>query len=72
MPKADQKNNSAAGFKMSAYDRTAALAISPDGLLCQSRDENHWHGCRANKGVINRGKYYYEAVVTDEGLCRVG
>jgi ATP-dependent RNA helicase DDX1 len=22
--------------------------------------------------VINKGKYYYEATVTDEGLCRVG
>jgi hypothetical protein len=30
------------------------------------------HGARCTKGVINRGKYYYEATVTDEGLCRVG
>ena len=41
-------------------------------MLCQSRDENQWHGCRATKGVIHKGKYYYEATVTDEGLCRVG
>jgi ATP-dependent RNA helicase DDX1 len=30
------------------------------------------HGARCTKGVINKGKYYYEATVTDEGLCRVG
>lgn len=60
------------GFKMSVYDRTPAMAIDPEGLLCQSRDENQWHGCRSTKGVINKGKYYYEAKVTDEGLCRVG
>jgi ATP-dependent RNA helicase DDX1 len=47
-------------------------AIDPEGLLCQSRDQAQWHGCRCAKGVINKGKYYYEATVTDEGLCRVG
>lgn len=41
-------------------------------MLCQSRDEAHWHGCRSTKGVANGGKYYYEAKITDEGLCRVG
>lgn len=40
--------------------------------MCQSRDENQWHGCRCTKGVVNKGKYYYEARVVDEGLCRVG
>lgn len=40
--------------------------------MCQTRDENQWHGCRSTKGVINKGKYYYEATVTDEGLCRIG
>ena len=47
-------------------------AIDPEGELCQSRDQNQWHGCRCTKGVINKGKYYFEATVTDEGLCRVG
>ena len=51
---------------------TKKIAIDSDGLLCQSRDENQWHGCRATKGAIHKGKYYYEAKVTDEGLCRVG
>ena len=46
-------------------------AISPDGLLCQCREHKTWHGGRATFGVC-QGKYYYEATVTDEGLCRVG
>jgi len=58
---------------MNVFDRTDAMAIDiADGLLCQSRDLQGWHGTRSNKGVANKGKYYYEAVVTDEGLCRVG
>ncbi|BHF69464.1 ATP-dependent RNA helicase ddx1 [Sparganum proliferum] len=57
---------------LNAFDRTEALAIDPDGLLCQSRDPAGWHGARANRGVRNKGKYYYEAKVTDDGLCRVG
>lgn len=46
-------------------------AISPDGLLCQCREQRAWHGARATLGVC-QGKHYYETVVTDEGLCRVG
>lgn len=54
------------------FDRGAALAVTPDGLRCQSREPREWHGCRANKGVQGNGKYFFEAAVTDEGLCRVG
>ncbi|VDN11477.1 unnamed protein product [Dibothriocephalus latus] len=57
---------------LNAFDRTEALAIDPDGLLCQSRDPAGWHGARATRGVRNKGKYYFEAKVTDDGLCRVG
>ena len=57
---------------MSLYDRTAALAVDPEGLTCQSREIKEWHGCRANKGVCGSGKFYFESTVTDEGLCRVG
>lgn len=57
---------------MSFFDRTDALAVTPDGLRCQSRDPKGWHGCKATKGVHSKGAYYYEANVTDEGLCRVG
>lgn len=57
---------------MSFFDRTDALAVTPDGLRCQSRNQKDWHGCRATKGVHTKGAYYFEATVTDEGLCRVG
>lgn len=58
---------------MSFFDRGNALAVSPDGLRCQSREFKEWHGCRATTGVKGpNGKFYYEAVVVDEGLCRVG
>ena len=57
---------------MNVWDRSPQFAISPDGLLCQSREQKAWQGCRTNFGVANQGKWYYEATVTDEGLCRVG
>lgn len=60
-------------WKMNVFDRTASMAIdAEEGVLCQSRDPQGWHGTRSNKGVTGKGKYYYEATVTDEGLCRVG
>ena len=63
---------SSSEFVMSVYDRSPTIAISPDGLRCQSRHMKEWHGCRAAKGIIGKGKIYYEATVEDEGLCRVG
>ncbi|XP_071958954.1 ATP-dependent RNA helicase DDX1-like [Antedon mediterranea] len=59
-------------WTMNSYDRDPALAIDKEGLLCQSRELKSWHGTRANFGVYKRGKHYFEATVTDEGLCRVG
>jgi len=56
---------------LNAYDRDKAVAISPDGLLCQCRQAQAWGGCRATHGAIS-GRYYFEARVTDDGLCRVG
>lgn len=64
--------STATAWKMSVYDRGDAMAIAPDGLRCQSREFKDWHGCRATVGVRNRGKYFFEAIVCDEGLCRVG
>lgn len=63
---------SIAAWTMSFFDRGAALAVTPDGLRCQSREFKEWHGCRCTTGVKGKGKFYYEATVTDEGLCRVG
>lgn len=57
---------------MSFFDRDAGMAVTPDGLRCQSRDPKAWQGVRCTKGVVGKGKYYYEATVSDEGLCRVG
>ncbi|CAL7934575.1 unnamed protein product [Xylocopa violacea] len=59
-------------WSLSLFDRGRSLAITPDGLRCQSREQKEWHGCRANKGVQGKDKYFFEAIVTDEGLCRVG
>jgi len=39
---------------MSFFDRGPALAVSPDGLKCQSREQKEWHGARAVKGVTGR------------------
>ncbi|XP_032665777.1 ATP-dependent RNA helicase Ddx1 [Odontomachus brunneus] len=59
-------------WALSLFDRGQALAVTPDGLRCQSREQKEWHGCRANKGVTGSGKYFFETIVTDEGLCRIG
>lgn len=58
--------------KMSVYDRNDAMSITPDGLRCQAREFKDWHGCRATVGYSGRGKYFFEATICDEGLCRVG
>ncbi len=40
------------------FDRTDAFAIDANGVLCQSRDPNGWHGARATRGVRNAGKCF--------------
>ena len=67
-----ETGNNQIGWKMSFHDRDTQLAVDPEGLKCQSRHMKEWHGCRATMGVAGKGRYYYEATVTDEGLCRVG
>lgn len=62
-------------YTMSLYDRNIALAVAPDGLRCQCRQIKDWNGCRGTIGVkAGRagGKFFYEAIVEDEGLCRLG
>jgi hypothetical protein len=56
---------------MNGADRDLNVAISADGLTVQSRDEKGWGGARANCGFA-RGRHYFEATVSDEGLCRIG
>jgi ATP-dependent RNA helicase DDX1 len=58
---------------MSTDDRDLELAVAPGGLTVQARSERAWSGGRATCGVRGEaGKFYYEATVEDEGLCRVG
>ena len=52
-------------------DRDLRFAVSEDGLMGQSRGEQTWCGARGTVGVV-KGRHYYEALCTDEGLCRVG
>ena len=58
-------------WTLSFHDRNPGMAVTPEGLTCQSR-EPQWNGIRASLGVVNKGRYYFEAMVSDEGLCRVG
>ncbi|KAK5648689.1 hypothetical protein RI129_003581 [Pyrocoelia pectoralis] len=63
--------NSSTPWTISFLDRGNALAVDPSGLRVQSREQKEWHGGRCTRGVQG-GKWGYEALVTDEGLCRVG
>ena len=58
-------------IKLNVDDRDPLFAIDPSGLVCQSRHEKNWNGCRATVGTTG-GKVYYEARCEDEGICRVG
>ncbi|KAG2489591.1 hypothetical protein HYH03_011872 [Edaphochlamys debaryana] len=64
----------AASCVLSTEDRDPHLAVSPDGLMAQSRSEKAWGGGRAGVGVLasSGAKVYYEVTVTDEGLSRLG
>jgi hypothetical protein len=63
------------------------LGVDDNGLRCESTHPKFWSGARCNKGVVGKGllkiydqhivlkilgKYYYEASVETDGLCRVG
>ncbi|WAR11422.1 DDX1-like protein, partial [Mya arenaria] len=53
------KHKGSSSWKMSVYDRGDAMSIDPDGLLCQSRDQQKWHGTRSNKAVVGQDKWGY-------------
>ncbi|RYG45827.1 DEAD/DEAH box helicase, partial [archaeon] len=57
---------------LNTADRSPMMAIAPDGVTCQCRQEREWAGARATRGVLAPAKAYYEAQVADEGLCRFG
>lgn len=56
---------------LNAEDRDDVMAIAPGGLRCQARSEAAWGGCRGTLGAFG-GRVYFEATVSDEGLCRCG
>jgi len=66
-----QPSSASVNCTLNCEDRDMLLAVSPDGLACQSRSEKAWGGGRASMGAF-AGKVYYEVTVTDEGLARVG
>lgn len=49
-------------WRMSVFDRGAGLAITPDGLRCQARDQYAWSGCRATTGVKGNFTTFYHPV----------
>ncbi|EYC24374.1 hypothetical protein Y032_0014g2474 [Ancylostoma ceylanicum] len=63
---------SSVGWRLNLADRAMGLALSQDGLSCESRVPKAWYGARCMGGVHTRGKYYYEAKITRDGLCRIG
>uniref|UniRef100_A0A158R384 ATP-dependent RNA helicase n=1 Tax=Nippostrongylus brasiliensis TaxID=27835 RepID=A0A158R384_NIPBR len=60
------------GWRLNLGDRAMGLSLSQDGLSCESRVPKAWFGSRCMGGVHTRGKYYYEAKITRDGLCRIG
>ena len=64
---------------MSLQDRDPICAVdASSGLLVQTRHPRDWAGVRCSFGVVpgpsssEGNKWFFEAEVTDEGLCRVG
>ncbi|KHJ92757.1 DEAD/DEAH box helicase [Oesophagostomum dentatum] len=55
---------SSVNWRLNLGDRAPGLSISQDGLSCESRVPKEWNGAR--------WKYYYEAKITRDGLCRIG
>nr|VZI24879.1 unnamed protein product [Spirometra erinaceieuropaei] len=66
-------SNANSGWRLNPYDATAGIDVRPDGMAVQSALGAGWQGCRANRGVLGEGRFYYEArVVEPRGLARFG
>ncbi|CAI4225812.1 unnamed protein product [Auanema sp. JU1783] len=59
------------GWKLNIGDRDAGLGLKQGELECSS-ENGQWCGARCMVGVHTRGKYYYEAKIVKDGLCRMG
>uniref|UniRef100_A0A7E4UWC7 ATP-dependent RNA helicase n=1 Tax=Panagrellus redivivus TaxID=6233 RepID=A0A7E4UWC7_PANRE len=60
------------GWNLNVFDRDPTLSVDREAYIAESSHPKFWSGGRANKGVFNKGKYYYEATIVKDGLCRVG
>ena len=77
---AEQEGGTDGSVRMSLHDRSTIMAVSDDGMQCQARSDREWGGVRGTKGVPlvgggmsgRPGKVFYEVLVEDDGLCRVG
>ncbi|KAH7698167.1 ATP-dependent RNA helicase Ddx1, partial [Aphelenchoides avenae] len=69
---AKTKSAQQGGWRLNIFDRDNNLNVGNDGVTCQSTHPKFWSGCRTTMGVAGKGKYYYEAYIASDGLCRVG
>lgn len=58
----------ATGWRINALDKDDAVAVSPDGLACQSRTAQ-WSGARGSNGVCG-GCYIFEVTIPTGGSSR--
>ncbi|KAI3384596.1 hypothetical protein SNEBB_000079 [Seison nebaliae] len=67
------KQTNEENFVLNVNDRSDQLSIDrSNSLICESREERKWNGCRATIGMRKEGKYYFEVKIENEGLGRVG
>ncbi|KAE9552783.1 hypothetical protein FO519_004000 [Halicephalobus sp. NKZ332] len=59
-------------WNLNIFDREPSFGMDKETIICESTHPKAWSGGRANKGVFGKGKYYYEAKIVQDGLCRVG
>jgi len=57
--------------RLSLTDKDIKLDVDEDGLSCESPTHGIWAGARATHGV-NSGRYYFECIVSAQGICRLG
>ena len=58
-------------IQLSLTDKDPGLDIDDSGLCCDSASVEGWVGARGTHGVRS-GKYFYECIVSSNGICRVG
>ena len=69
--KMDISSSSEINIRINRDDTDPLISIDDSGLNCTNPTNKNWAGGRANYGVL-KGKAYYEAAITKEGLGRFG